>query len=254
MPKFNPYMKKTARTRLAKRRARVRKAINKKRQAPKLARALRGSTAMPRLTINRVYDGTPLQLKASTQADPGFWINQLYTTIASIPNISAFTDTYRFVRIKKFQIEYTPATRSDEYAKLFVLNTGGSAHDLWLSHAGSLEMKQLIYDGYMATPTTWAQCLNRAGKLKKVASVKSFRRTIVPKIQQVIEDFSSGIDPTKAIKSPWLSTSVPNNMALTHYLGYDCFHTLNNISFDNDCPLYVQHRYAVQLEFKGFKV
>lgn len=229
--------------------------------APPLSRAMRGTTKMPRLTINRVYDSAATILRVANQTQPGYWVQNLFTTIEAIPCINAFTDMYRFVRIKKVRIEYTPNTRSDEYAKLFAFSTTrtdsagvtNTAQELYNAQGGALEIKQLKYDGYMATPTTWETCLNRAGKLKKCATVKPFTRTITPKVHQLVQDMASGTDPSKIINSPWVSTDVLNNLKLVHYLGYDCYHTMNNISYDNSKPMTIQNRYAVQLEFKGLK-
>jgi len=234
----------------------------KKRTAPKLTSALKGTTRMPRLTINRVYDSAASVLKTSNQTQPGFWIQNLFTTIEAIPNIVAFLDIYRFVRIKKIRIEYTPSTRSDEYAKLFAYATtitdsagvSSTRQELYNAHGGALEIKQLKYDGYLVQPTNWEQCLNRAGKLRKCSTVKPFSRTIIPKCHQQVQDMATGVDPSKIISSPWVSTDIANNLKIVHYMGYDCFHTMNNISYDNSKPLEIQHRYAVQLEFKGFKV
>ena len=226
----------------------------KKRVAPKLTSALKGTTRMPRLTLNRVYDSAASVLQASNQTLPGFWIQNLFTTIEAIPNISSFLDIYRFVRIKKIRIEYTPTTRSDEYAKLFAATDAAGTQQLYNARGGALEIKQLKYDGYLTQPTNWEQCLNRAGKLKKCFSVKPFSRTIIPKCHQQVQDMATGVDPSKIISSPWVSTDVANNLKIVHYMGYDCFHTMNNISYDNAKPLEIQHRYAVQLEFKGFKV
>lgn len=235
---------------------------NRRRVAPRLSKALSGTTRMPRLTINRVYDSAASVLKTSNQTQPGFWIQNLFTTIEAIPNIVSFIDIYRFVRIKKVRIEYTPSTRSDEYAKLFAYPTtitdsagvSSTRQELYNAHGGALEIKQLKYDGYLQQPTNWEQCLNRAGKLKKCSTVKSFSRTITPKCHQLVQDMATGVDPTKIISSPWVSTDVANNLKIVHYLGFDCYHTMNNISYDNSKPLEIQHRYAVQLEFKGFKV
>lgn len=233
----------------------------KKKQAPTLSRALNGTTKMPKLVVNRIYDSAASLLKVANQQTPGFWVDNLMITIEAIPNIVNFIDMYRFVRVKKVRIEYTPTTRSDEYAKTFAWATtitdsagvSSTRQEMYNAHGGALEIKQLKYDGYLSTPANWEVCLNRAGKLKKCATTKSFTRTIVPRVHQQIQDMATGVDPTKVIKSPWVSTDIANNLKIVHYLGYDCYHSMNNISYDNSKPLEIQHRYAVQLEFKGYK-
>ncbi len=233
----------------------------KKKQAPSLSKALTGGTKMPKVVVNRLYDSAASLLKTSTATQPGFWVSNLMITIEAIPNIINFIDMYRFVRIKKVRIEYTPTTRSDEYSKLFawpttVTDSAGVSvqlQEVYNAHGGALEIKQLKYDGYLTTPTNWEVCLNRAGKLKKCATTRPFTRTIVPRCHQQIQDMASGVDPSKIIKSPWVSTDIANNLKIVHYLGYDCYHSMNNISYDNSKPLEIQHRYAVQLEFKGYK-
>lgn len=234
---------------------------HRRRVAPPLSKALTGATRMPRVTVNRVYDSAASVLNTSNQTQPGFWIQNLFTTIEAIPNISPFLDIYRFVRIKKIRIEYTPSTRSDEYAKLFAHATvitdsagvSSTRQEVYNARGGALEIKQLKYDGYLSQPTTWGNCLNRAGKLKKCATTRTFSRTIHPKCHQLVQDMATGVDPSKVISSPWVSTDVPNNMKIVHYMGYDCYHTLNNISYDNSKPMEIQHRYAVAVEFKGYK-
>ena len=154
---------------------------------------------MPKVVVNRIYDSAASLLKTSNQTYPGFWVSNLFTTIEAIPNIINFIDMYRFVRIKKVRIEYTPTTRSDEYSKTFaypttVTDSAGvsqTLQEIYNAHGGALEIKQLKYDGYLATPTDWATCLNRAGKLKKCATTKSFTRTITPKCHQLVQDMAN---------------------------------------------------------------
>lgn len=216
---------------------------------------LSGVSKMPYFKYSRCYDSTPTSLSSTSQTAPGFWVNQLYISPSSIPNITTLTGIYRFFRIKKVITQYTPAVRSDEYIKMFpypVGQTGGQP--MYLSNGGALEIKHLRYDGFMPSPTTWADVLNRSGKMRKCATTKAFRRTVRPKVDQVVQDYTVGTDPVRSISAPWLSTDIANNLSLTHYLGYDCFHTLNNISYDSAQPLVINHRTVVEIEFKGLKI
>lgn len=216
---------------------------------------LSGKSKMPYFRYARCYDHTPISLSVSSQTSAGFWLQQNYITLNSVPNITSLTAIYRFFRIRRVIIQYTPAVRSDEYIKMFpypVGQTGGQP--MYTSNGGSLEIKQLAYSGFMTAPTSWADALNRSGKLRKCATTKAFRRTIRPKIDQLIEDYASGQDPKRSIASPWLSTDIPNNLSLSHYLGYDCFHTLNNISYDSSQPLVINMRVVAEIEFKGLKI
>lgn len=215
---------------------------------------LSGYSGMPTARMSRCFDGAVALLNVANQTQPGFWTNNLTVQFTEVPGYSTLSDIYRFFKINSVTIQYTPATRSDEYQKLFTLPTSATPSQIWTEKAGTLEMKSLTYQGYRGVPSTWNECLNLSGKIRKCASTKSFRRKLYPKMHQIIED-TVGTDPNRVIPSPWLSTDVTSNLSLVHYLGIDCYHTLNNISYDNDSVgLKIQRRYVVDISFKGLKI
>lgn len=250
MPFRKPYRK----PRYPRRRKRWTR-YSRKRRYPfsKISRRLSGVSKMPYFRYARAQDLPVLALSTSNHVAPGLWVETVTMKFNDIPNKAKFQDMYRFFRIKKAIMEYTPVTRSDEYSKLFVFPTGTS--DFYISLGGALEIKHLNYSGYIAPPTTWEQALNRAGKLKKCATTKAFRKTIFPKIHNIIEDFAV-TDPMKAVYSgsQWLSTDNASNLDIVHYLGIDVFHSMNNISYDNAQPLRIQQRVVYSVEFRGLKV
>lgn len=215
-------------------------------------RRLSGTTGMPYFKYSRCYDGPPLHLSVTNETAAGFWTASLHTDFNNIPAAATFKDIYRFFRIKKVLTQYTPATRSDEYSKLFAWPTSGT-QQLYNANGGCLEIKHLKYLGYDSTPSAWSEVLNRAGKLRKCAGTAPFRTSVTPVIHQMIGDTVTA-DPTRVIKAPWLSTDVSNNLSLDHFYGIDCWHTLNNVSYDNSNPLVISQRVVIEMEFKGLKI
>lgn len=214
---------------------------------------LSGYVKMSYLKLSRCYDGPNTLLSSATHIAPGFWASQLYSSFSAIPAAVTLAAMYRFFKIKKFVIQYTPTVRSDAYSKLIVVPPAIPGVDLFQQQGGALEIKHLPTAGYLPTPTTWAECLNRSGYLRRCPGVTPFTRTIYPKIQQIVED-TVATDPTRMINSPWLSTDIASNLTLVHYLGVDTFHTLNDLSYDSNLPLRLQMRYVVEVEFKGLKI
>jgi hypothetical protein len=215
-----------------------------------------GVSKMPYFKYSRCYDGTAIQLKASNHIAPGLWAQALMTDFNNIPGASVFKEIYRFFRIKKVITQYTPSLRSDEYNKMFAWPAtvdGTIVQQNYNAKGGCLEIKHLKYYGYEGTPTTWEDVLNRAGKLKKCATTAPFRKVTYPVIKQMIADTVT-TDPTRVIRAPWLSTEDPNSMTIDHYFGVDCWHTLNDISFDNSMPLHINQRFVIEIEFKGLKI
>lgn len=258
--KITKYWKKPAYTIKgpAKRRRRVfrRKRRNQVTRYVKPINRLRGTAKMPYFKLSRCYEGALQVLSTATHIHSGFWRHPLQVTFNAIPNAATLAGLYRFFRLKKVLVQYTPNTRSDEYCKMFPYPDGGGAatQPLYTSKGGTLEIKMLNYDGYLTLPNFWDECLNRAGKLQKCATTKPFRRTCYPTIQAVLEDATTGVDTTKVTRAPWLSTDNPNNLNIIHYLGIDIFHTLNHVSYDVSYPLTINTRYVVEVEFKGLKI
>lgn len=235
-----------------RKKARTKKKVKRGTKVTPMKR-LRGVTGMPYFKYERCFDSTPKLLSTATHQAAGFWCDSLHTEVNQIPGAVSLCAMYRFYRIKKVLIQYTPSVRSDEYAKIFYVPTGLTPLQPYLAKGGSLEIKQLAYDGFLPHPTTWASCLNRAGKLQKAATTRSFIRQCYPRINQIIQDLS-GTDTQRSIKAPWLSTDNASNLTIPHFIGYDCYHTLNDISYDVDQPLRVSRRFVVTLEFKGLKI
>lgn len=233
-------------------RIRVRRAYRKRRAFVNPRSRLSGAVKMPYFKYARCYDGTPLQLKASNEVAAGFWCDEIKFDFNNIPGAPVFKEIYRFFKIKKIITEYTPAMRSDEYSKLFAWPTGG-AQELYNAGGGALEIKHLRWLGYESSPVDWASVLNRAGKLRKCATTKSFRYTSYPLVKQILAD-TVAADPTRFIRAPWLSTEDSEAMSLDHYTSIDCWHTMNDTSFDNSQPLYINQRFSVEIEFKGLKI
>lgn len=248
-----PYKKKPI--------TRKRRTYNKKKlpltRTLKPIQRLTGTSRMPIHTYQRCFDGADLVLSVGTQTAAGFWHHLLYTDLNTIPGITNLKTMYRFIRLKRVTCQYRPAKRSDEFTKDFPYPTGATPQGWYTAGGGTLEMKQLAYSGYMATPTDWSQVLNVAGKMKLLASTAPFRRTVTPVVKQELSTASSGPPatyPQRTIRSPWLSTEIVNNLSEIHYLGADCFHTLNNISYDNAAPMVINRRYVYTVECKGLKI
>lgn len=214
---------------------------------------LKGRAPMPYYKYQRCYDAAPMILSASTQTAAGFWCHSLHEEVNSVPGAANLLAIYRFFRIKQIICQYTPSMRSDEYSKIFYMPGGLTPTQPFQAGGGALEIKQLAWDGFLAHPNNWADCLNRAGKIQKCATTKPFIRKSYPKVQQVVQDLS-GTDTQRAIKAPWLPTDVSSNLTMPHFVGYDCYHTLNDISYDQDKPLRINRRYVVTIEFKGLKI
>jgi hypothetical protein len=214
---------------------------------------LKGKAPMPYFKYERCWDAPPKLLSTSTHQDQGFWSDSLHTYANQIPGTANLLGIYRFFRIKKVIVQYTPCSRSDEYSKVFYVPSGLTPTQPYMAKGGALEIKQINYDGFLAHPNTWAACLNRAGKIRKCNGTQSFIRVCYPRINQVIQDLA-GTDTQRSMRAPWLSTDVTTNLDIAHFIGYDCFHTLNDISYDVDQPLRINRRYVVTLEFKGLKI
>lgn len=232
--------------------ARRRAAVRRRRAFVNPRSRLSGYAKMPYFKYSRAYDGPVLDLKVSNHVTDGLWTYEIKTDFNNIPGASVFKEMYRFFRIKKMLIQYTPAMRSDEYSKLFAFPMSG-AQQLFNAGGAVLEIKHLKSYGYEGTPTTWEGTMNRAGKLRKCASTKPFRKLVRPTLQVVIAD-TVGTDPTKISSAPWLSTEVTDNLSLDHYCGIDCWHSMNNVSYDNAYPLQIHQRFVVEVEFKGLKI
>ena len=213
---------------------------------------LKGTIGMPHFTYQRCFDGPPKLLSTATHQAPGFWCDSLHQEVDQIPGITNLLNIYRFYKVNKVIIQYTPCSRSDEYSKVFYVPSGLTPTQPYMAKGGALEIRQLAYDGFLAHPTTWQQCLNRAGVARRCATTAPFTRTCYPRINQVIQDLA-GTDTQRSIRSPWLSTDVSSNLSLAHYIGYDCYHTLNDISYDVDQPLRINRRFVVSISFKGIK-
>lgn len=215
---------------------------------------LKGYSKLPFVRMSRCYDGTPLTLSSVTQNAPGFWQEAKFVAFNQLPGFAELSAMYRFFRIKRVLIEYTPNVRTDEYAKLFVSPTGAGAN-WFISHGGSLEMKCLNYFGAQSAPTTWADVLNKSGSIRKCPSTKPFRVSKPCTISQEIhDDEAPADDPVRVIKAPWLACDHPTNQSLAHWFGWDCFHSTNNLSYDQAQPVVIQRRYVVDIEFKGLKI
>lgn len=228
-------------------------------------RRLSGVSKMQKLTLSRCFEMTDLELKVSNHVQAGFWAETLSIKFTDLPNYTTMRDMYRFFRIKKVIIQYTPATRSDEYSKMFAwpatthttrsdgLTQSTPTQLLYNAHGACLEIKQINYVGYATSPANWDSTLNMAGKLRKCATTSPFKRLIYPKIQQIVQDYAVNPDPSKLVNAPWLSTDIGNNLDIPHLGGVDCFHSMNNVSYDNSKPLNIHRRCVVQIELKGLK-
>lgn len=234
------------------------KRFMRKRKSPftTARRRLRGIVKQPYFRYSRARDLPITILSGLTETVPGLWVESPTTTFNDIPAAATLAGIYRFFRIKKVIIQYTPDKRSDEYAKVFPWPQGGGGTGIqpfYTSFGGALEIKQINSSGYLTPPTTWEQAMNRSGKLKKCATTKSFTRTVYPRIHQILEDYAS-TDPMRLIKAPFLSTDNASNLDVIHYLGIDVFHSINNISYDSSLPLNMSKRYVYSIEFKGLKI
>lgn len=143
---------------------------------------LKGSAPMPYFRYQRCYDIGPKLLSTATHQQQGFWSDSLHVSANGIPGIATLLGIYRFFRLKKVLVQYTPCSRSDEYSKVFYVPSGLTPTQPYMAKGGALELKQINYDGFLAHPMNWASCLNRAGKLMKCATTKSFTRTCYPRI------------------------------------------------------------------------
>lgn len=215
---------------------------------------LRGVVPQPYFKYSRCIDYTPVELKVANHIQAGLWSVVLQVKPVDINGFSTLAGIYRWFRIKSITVEYTPSARTDDYAKQFENPLGVASHYPYSWGGGGLELKFLKYDGYANLVSNWTEALNRAGQLKKLITVKSFRKKFTPHVQQLIQDMPTGIDPTKSIRSPWLSTLIPNHEQMEHFIGQECYHTLNNTSFDNALPLKISRRIVYEIEFKGMKL
>lgn len=243
---------------ITRRRYRKRKGITTRRKKKSAfvtpIQRLRGIVKQPYFRYSRCIDYTPVELKASNHISAGLWSVVLQVKPTDINGFSTLAGIYRWFRIKSITVEYTPSSRSDDYAKMFSNPLGSSSQTEYSWGGGALELKFLKYDGYANLVGDWTEALNRAGHLKKLPNVKPFRKKFIPSIQQLVQDMPAGIDPTKAIKAPWLSTLLPNNEQIEHFIGQEVYHTLNNVSYDNALPMKVARRLVYELEFKGMKL
>jgi len=215
---------------------------------------LKGYVEQPFFRYCRCVDYTPIELKASNQIAPGIWSVVLQVKPANIDGFSTLSGIYREFRLKSVTVEYTPACRTDDYAKMFQNPLGSSSQTTYSWGGAALEMKFLKYEGYANLPATWTEALNRSGRIKKIATVRSFRSKFTPVIHNTIADMPSGIDPTRSLRAPWLSTLLPNNEQIDHFLSQEVYHTLNNISYDNAMPMKVARRLVYEIEFRGMKL
>lgn len=232
-------------------------------------RRLTGTSGMPNMRVSRCYDDTPLQLKEDTEylhgaagVQKGFWRPTLgtptegYVTLQNVPGYGTFAGMFRYFKINAVIVEYTPMSRSDQYINQFAWALGDTGADAkwYQSKAGSLELKSIRYTGSESLPSSWSECLNRAGTLRKMPTTRPVRIKSFPVIHNEMSDDAAGVDPFKVIRSPWLSTEIPNHETLKHYINFYCFHTVNNLSFDDAQPMYMQRRVVIDVSFKGNKL
>jgi len=220
------------------------------------AKRLAGTSKMPYAKYSRVLEGGDILLSVANQVDPGYWNIQQYVIPNSIPGISILKDMYRYFRIKSVTIQYTPAYRSDEFSKLFAHPSAGT-QQLFNANGGVLEIKHLTDFGNLtaAQLQTWSLCLNKAGKIRRCATTKPFTIKRRPKVRlEMNDDDPATADPEELVTPGWMSTQNSANLAQQYLLGTDCFHSMNNVSYDNSFPMEIARRYVIEVEFKGLLI
>lgn len=206
---------------------------------------------MPYVKMQRTFDLPMIQLDASTQTQPGYWVSQNIFNFESIPAWDILNDMYRFFRLKSVIIEYTPQSRSDQYINQFPSPTG-PGYNQYMSRGGALETKSVPYYGTLSHPSNWDVALNRSGTIRKCPTTRPFRQYTRLFVQQELDDDGAGgVDSYKMTRAPWLPMTGANQK-LDHYGSTSLWHTVNHISYDQAVPFYVQRRMVMTVEFKGF--